>query len=56
MANINRTIVATDPRRVEQGDWSDHEAERLESNGNLTLVRFEDGSEQWLAPHEWRAA
>lgn len=27
-------------------------AEAVEANGNLTLIRFEDGYEAWLSPHE----
>lgn len=44
---------ATDPKAVEQGDWEEKECEVIERNGNLTLVRFEDGREEYLAPHEF---
>lgn len=35
-----------------RGDDFEDDIELVERNGNLTLVRHNDGSEQWLAPHE----
>ena len=33
----------------------DELAEIVEQNGNLTLVRFDDGEEAYLSPHEYSA-
>lgn len=52
-----RRVLANDPRRIDlENDWGEQSAIAIERNGNLTLVAFADGHEEWLAPHELRRA